>query len=153
MTGVVYIYGLFTKRSKRCLYVGCTRDPRLREIGHRSAKTTGATPFKFQVLKEVPKHLGPQEESKHIAFYRAMGEAQFNKSLMAQSHRQTMTLDNVLGRLSKLTINQEFMVDSYNLRTAALSAAKNLRRMNVVDFILKTWCNRDGTYTLRAVKP
>lgn len=97
------IYGLFA-RNGRCLYVGRTKNPKMRDACHRNLLMKGRK-YAFKPLRKVVDAIASKAEANAIREYRSKGQAKLNKhgAEPTFTHKVSLTLpDEIEARLAPL---------------------------------------------------
>jgi hypothetical protein len=73
------IYGLYGTDCRTCLYIGRTKNPRNRNVGHICQQTTRGIEYRFIVLCQPKYDRVGAVEKMLIEYYKSIGQAKFNK--------------------------------------------------------------------------
>lgn len=113
-----HVYGLFSRKSGRCEYVGLAENLSAR-LRHHKRSDKIKEPFIGRKLKTVKWSDGPKTERDFILKYKAVGQAAFNKNV-------PMTIRGILI-LRNIRAKKSFWVATESERTAAMISASILK--------------------------
>lgn len=104
----VFIYGLFSKNGKDCLYVGRSGNPKARAASHLKTRKTNGIPFDLRIIKRSRKKFAQRNEALMIRKYKNLGQARFNISRCAASLDRSLTWKEALKIVLSAKIGEKF---------------------------------------------
>jgi len=117
----IFIYGLFSKSTGKCRYVGQTRNMKARGCAHRSNNTIRED-FEIKILEVVAYSKANKAERKWIIEFRNQGSEPINKHLPNPVRTRFKT--NEIRK--RIAAGKSFWVPTKTERVQACSAAKSL---------------------------